>query len=383
MSSIDFSDLNPAEDDYASNVVDRLLAQAIDSRASDLHLTQSGTHIDLRWRIDGRLCELGRVADGESAKVLARLKALARLVTYRSDIPQDGRIRLKRETGPSEVRVSTLPILNGERAVVRLALRQHAQWTVNDLGLPGPDQDRVLRSVQARSGVIVISGPAGAGKTTTAYACLRQMLSEPHPRSVVTLEDPVECQIEGTAQAQVEGSAEFNWSNGLKALLRQDPEVMLVGEVRDSDTAKTVFQAAMTGQLVVTTLHARTCADALRRLLDFDVLPQHLMASLNLLTCQRLIPALCECRDQSSSDATEAPDSLCPLCKGFGTRGRTMIAEFLPRIEGDLAERLITRAGADMLHMAALSQGMQSLTEVGEALIKTGRASSQDVKRAI
>ena len=374
-------DLNPQSDDYATRVVDRILQSAIAAGASDIHLAQLHHCIGVRFRVDGSLVDVGNVADGASASILGRLKALAGLITYRKDVPQEGRLKILPNGNPKapqvEARLGTLPTLHGERAVIRLTMGRSVEWLPEQLGLPEALLERLTSSLALASGVILITGPAGSGKTTTAYAAVRQILKATKPRCIVTLEDPVESEIEGTSQSQIAPAVGFDWSAGLKALLRQDPEVMLVGEIRDPETAAVVFQAAMTGQLVLSTMHARSTADALRRLLDMNVPAHHLRSSLDLLLCQRLLPKHCKCISQPSDPAS------CNICGGTGRDGRLLIAEALPTIEGELARSLVQDADSRAIASIAKSLGMQSLGQLASEAVNLGQVPQADVLHSL
>lgn len=341
-----FATLNPASESYATTVLDRLMAGAALVGASDVHLELSDNTITLRWRVQGQLVELAKIPDGKSTQVLSRIKALARMVSYRSDVPQEGRMTLATTSGQVEARVGTLPLVHGERVVIRLAGKQAVQWLPEDLGLPPEAIDRLFAALQQASGVVLITGPAGSGKTTTAYACLRHLISNQcRTRSIVSLEDPVESEIVGVAQSQISISTGYSWADGLKAVLRQDPEVLLVGEIRDDETARVVFQAAMTGQLVISTMHARSTADALRRLLDMQVPVHHVRSALDFLICQKLLtaaPILAESEPASDQASTSA-----------ATRTRLLQVELLPLIEGELAQALLNNAGSRELEAIA------------------------------
>ncbi len=351
--------LDPADDTYAVQVVERILTAAIMARATDIHFEANSAHTHIRWRVDGTLMDRGTVPHGSQTSVVNRIKALARLITYRSDIPQEGRLILAEQQ--LEARVGTLPTLHGERAVIRLAIGRTMLRTIEQLGLAPKMLGQLQQSLEANSGVILIAGPAGSGKTTTAYACLRNLTEKDWPtRSLVSLEDPIEIEIAGVAQSQINPAAGYDWASGLKALLRQDPEVMLIGEIRDAATATVVFEAAMTGQLVISTLHARSAADAVRRLLDMQVPVHHLASGLNLLWCQRLMRRLCLCQQINTLNANSSD---CPTCGNSGYHGRLLLNESFPTIEKDLARAILADADSKQLHSLAKATGMQSLEE--------------------
>jgi general secretion pathway protein E len=361
LDSLGLKTLNPAADTYASVVLDRLMSAAAAAGASDVHLELSGTSILVRWRVDGELIELGSLPDGKTAQMLSRIKAISRMVSYRHDIPQEGRMVLVTSRGQMDARVSTLPLVNGERVVIRLAGRQAIQWLPEDLGLPQAALQRLQLVLKQASGVVLITGPAGSGKTTTAYACVRHLVRQARTRSIVSLEDPVESDIQGVAQSQISINTGYSWSDGLKAVLRQDPEVLLVGEIRDDETARVVFQAAMTGQLVITTMHARSPADGLRRLLDMQVPVHHLRSALDFLICQKL-SAFALSNSQSPNATTTdrlgvVPDSVDAALAKTSVK-RQLHTELLPPIEGELSQALLSNSGTRELEMIARQMGM-------------------------
>ena len=387
---LDFGDLDPNRDDFASRAVDRILHAAVVAGASDVHIDATPQGVTLKWRTDGSLVNLGRIPNGSTTTILGRIKALARLITYRHDLPQEGRLALPHshlEARHLEARVGTLPTLHGERAVIRIAAKRTGDWLPTQLGMPASVLEQLSSALQAHSGVILLTGTAGSGKTTTAYACVREILNCPAlMRSVVTLEDPVETELEGAAQSQVNPAVGYDWSSGLKALLRQDPEVMLVGEIRDAETAAVVFQAALTGQLVITTMHARSSADALRRLLDLQVPAHHLRSALNLLLCQRLVRCLCPvCRDepvpQATNDLTAEACDRCPSCLGTGFRGRLLLTESFPELQGELAKTVIEDADCGTIAMVAQSLGMKTLANLASAAVAAGQIPASELRR--
>jgi len=298
---------------YATQFVEALLSAARDSGASDVHVHPTPQGLLVKWRIDGVLQPVGEFSRGKAADVVARLKVLAELLTYRSDVPQEGRIRRsgdgaterqrdgekandQRGDNSVEMRVSTFPTLHGERAVVRLFASQERFLYLADLGLPEEIESSLARLLNETSGAMLLTGPAGSGKTTTAYACLREVVRSSHgQRSVVTLEDPIEMALSGASQSQVQPSAGFTLATGLRSLMRQDPEVILVGEIRDTETVEAVFQAALTGHLVISTFHAGSAAGAISRLLDMGIEPYLLTSGLRAVLHQRLLRRLCEC----------------------------------------------------------------------------------------
>ncbi len=286
--------LDPVDPEYATRFVGALSTAARNRGASDVHLQPTPEGLNLKWRLDGVLMPIGTFPPGLTANVVARLKVLADLLTYRTDVPQEGRIRSS-ETA-IEMRASTFPTLYGEKAVVRLFTSSTRFLELADLGL-GDDVELGLgRLLGETSGAILAVGPAGSGKTTTLYACLREIAARSQGgRSIVTLEDPIEVSLPGVAQSQVNLPAGFDLASGLRSVMRQDPEVILVGEIRDRTTAQIALEASLTGQLVLSSFHAPSAAGAISRLLEMGLEPYVLRSGLLAVVAQRLLRKLCPC----------------------------------------------------------------------------------------
>lgn len=381
--------LNPGGTDYALQFVDLLLPAARASGASDVHLQPTADQLEIRWRIDGVLQPVGSFPRGTVADVIARLKVLCGLLTYRNDVPQEGRLR----DGNSDVemRISTFPTLFGERAVIRLFSSPQQFLYPADLLLPAEIENSLQRWLQETSGVAIVSGPAGSGKTTTIYACLRELVRGGVGKSIVTLEDPIESALVGVAQSQVNPAAGFDLPIGLRSILRQDPEVIAVGEIRDRETAETVFQAALTGHLVLTTFHAGSVATALGRLLDLGIEPYLLRSGLRGLLCQRLLRRLCVCAVPAATadaflnlDVTAAKVAQgCEACRETGYRGRTVLAEALPPLEGELATALLARSDARRLEALAREAGLVPIWQRALSAVESGTTSPAEVRRVL
>ncbi len=257
---------------YATEVVERVLAEAQATGASDIHFQPGADALELRWRLDGVLHPIALLPAKVAPNIVARLKVLAELLTYRTDVPQEGRIR--GVPGEVEMRLSTFPTLFGEKAVVRMFAGPGRFLRLDDLGLPASVRDELSHVLNETSGAIVLSGPAGSGKTTTIYACLRELAAQSRgERSLTTMEDPIEAVVPGVAQAQVNLAAGLTLESGLKSLLRQDPEVIAIGEIRDKATAEIALQAALTGHLILTTFHAGSACEVIGRFLDMGIEP--------------------------------------------------------------------------------------------------------------
>jgi type II secretory ATPase GspE/PulE/Tfp pilus assembly ATPase PilB-like protein len=295
------SDLHGAN--FATDLVNSMLTEAIRLGASDIHLQPRCGTLEILFRIDGVLQPIGSIPQPLETDPVARLLVMANLPTYQSQKPLEGRLR---ETpGNIEMRLGTFPTVNGTRAVVRLMSRPDQLKNIRQLGLPDRVAGCLQDLIEHQDGAILLTGPAGSGKTTTLYACLREILGQTPRRSVVTLEDPVESILEGASQSLITNSADQGMSlaSALRSVLRQDPEVLLVGEIRDAETASAALGASLTGHLVFSSLHAGDVATALRRLVELQ-LPTHLIRSgLRAICSQRLLRKLCEhCKQPDASD---------------------------------------------------------------------------------
>ena len=374
-------------DDYATKFVNALLSASQAASVSDVHLQPTDAGLEIRWRMDGVLQSVGIFKPGSSADPIARLKVMAELLTYRKDAPQEGRIR-QCPTGV-EMRVSTFPTLRGERAVIRMFVNSDQPWYLDDLGLPGNIQSVWSRQLAETSGAVLVSGPAGSGKTTTAYASLRQITRNANGgRSLVSLEDPIEVEVAGVAQSQVNAAADFTMTSGLRSLLRQDPEVLFIGEIRDAEAAAISFQAALTGQLALTTFHSHSAAAAISRLRDMGIETYVLRSGIRAILNQRLVRRLCECRqphdaaDALGWETTSAWKAIgCEQCNGTGYRGRALLAELM--IPANLDRQTIERCDPKEIESASVSQGMVTRWSRAIEAIEDGTTSPEEARRVL
>ncbi len=331
--------LDPTSPRYATDVVERVLAEAQKAGASDVHFQPGADGLELRWRVNGVLQPVGLLPVKLAPNVVARLKVLAELLTYRNDVPQEGRIR--GVPGEVEMRLSTFPTVFGEKAVVRMFAAPGRFLRLDDLGLPGEVRDGLSHVLDETSGAVVLSGPAGSGKTTTIYACLRELAARrPGERSLATLEDPVESVVAGVSQSQVNPAAGLTLESGLKSLLRQDPEVIAIGEIRDKETAEIALQAALTGHLILTTFHAGSACEVIGRFLDMGIEPYAVRSGLRGRRPAPGAPALRLCR--AVEPIGRAPRPAGPTCQG-PARLRSLPRDRLPRARRcgrDAASRL-------------------------------------------
>jgi len=385
----EFAGLDPADPQYATAVVDRMLAAARAAAASDIHLQPAENGLQLKFRIDGVLQPVAVLPAKLAVNIIARLKVLAQLLTYRTDCPQEGRLRAD---GEVEVRVCTFPTLHGERAVVRLFGGSQEYQRLDDLGLPD-DVSRPLRQLVAEtSGAILVSGPAGSGKTTTVYASLREIARETAgARSLVSLEDPIEVAVPGVAQSQVNAAAGLDLAAGLRFLMRQDPEVIMVGEIRDRATAEAALQASLTGHLLLSTFHAGSAAETIGRLLDMGIEPYVLRSGLLAILCQRLLRRLCTCAQPS--DDLDARLGLpvervwvpraCDACGGTGYRGRFLLVEMLALGRSELSRAILARCETPLIERLAGEKGMIDRWQRACRAVSDGLTSPAEVRRVL
>ncbi|MEQ9409679.1 MAG: GspE/PulE family protein [Fuerstiella sp.] len=384
-------ELDPTRDDYVPALINLMLATAREHRASDVHLVPAEERLLMQWRIDGVLHSVAGFDPDLTPRLIARLKVLAGLLTYRTDVPQEGRISASADSrnNDGEVRVTTFPTLFGEKAAVRLFAGGGHYQHLQDLGLP-PDVEQVLqRRLQATSGVILLTGPSGSGKTTTVYACLRELVSMfGDGKGLMTVEDPIEVVLPGVTQSQVRLNVGFDLATGLKAMMRQDPDVIMVGEIRDPETAECAFQAALTGHLVLTTFHAGSSVEAVTRLLDMGIEPYLLRSTLQAVVCQRLLRRACDVcglePDFSAdgvtaaklfelSDKTAAADvqsSGCSRCGGLRYHGRFVTAEVLDPNRPEIARGILERVDSRTLQSIAAECGTVTLRERAQTAVQ-------------
>ncbi len=351
-----------------------------------------GDGLELRWRIDGVLQPVALLPAKVAPNIVARLKVLSELLTYRTDVPQEGRI--KGVPGEVEMRVSTFPDpvrREGRRADVRRAgtiPAPRSTWAC--LERSATELEHLLGET---SGAIVLSGPAGSGKTTTIYACLRELAARSRgERSLATLEDPIEAVVPGVAQAQVNSAAGLTLESGLKSLLRQDPEVIAIGEIRDKTTAEIALQAALTGHLILTTFHAGSACEVIGRFLDMGIEPYVVRSGLRAIVAQRLVRRLCDC----AVDCEPAPktSSACPVrharlprgcdaCRGTGYAGRAVLAELLLPETDELARAVLACSDVRQLEEAAVVAGMIDRWERACMAVEDGLTSPAEVRRIL
>ena len=344
----------------AVGTVRRLLEQAVALGASDLHLDPDQNGVRVTARRDGVLTSLEALPADIAPRLVGRVKALADLLAYRSDVPQEGRIPAEKSGVGREFRVATFPTLHGERVAIRLDAPDTAPGVVADLGL-SPDVARAYgAALEQPEGVVLLTGPSGSGKTTTLYAGMRHILAAELKRSVLTLEDPIERGIEGASQSQVDPAAGLTYARALRSLLRQDPDVILLGEIRDAETAHVALEAGLTGHLVATTIHAGTGVQVFARLLEMGIEPFVIAAGVRGVLAQRLV------RRKDGDDFA----------------GRVLVAEWLP-MTAELRRVLMRGGDLEGLEHAASQSGHRTLQEDAARLVRDGLTTEEEVARVL
>jgi general secretion pathway protein E len=360
----------------AVTVVDRLLRTAVELGASDLHIDPDEQNIHVRMRRDGVLQPLETLPGQIREHLVGRVKALADLLVYRTDVPQEGRITAGRTGLPTDIRVATYPTVFGERIAIRFDAKEAGPRTIDDVGLEPVVSNSLRTALDQPDGVILVTGPSGSGKTTTLYACLRHLVTSERQRSIMTVEDPIERRVQGVTQTQIDPVAGLDFARALRSILRQDPEVILVGEIRDRETAKIALEAGLTGHLVLSTVHAGTAPLVFARLLEMGIEPFVLTTAVRGVLAQRLVRKTCD----------ELPDngdhSQCSRCRGSGFEGRIPIAEWVP-MTSNLRKVVLSRGDGSDLTVAANDAGGRSLRESAQSLIAHGRTTNKEVERVL
>ena len=373
-------DLLDAQDDAPIiRMINALLTQAVRDGASDIHVEAFDTFSLVRFRIDGTLRDVARPRRELHAALLSRLKILATLDIAEKRLPQDGRMTLKVAGKAVDVRVSTLPTGHGERAVLRLLDKQAGRLDLQSLGLADDTRLALTRLVKQPHGIVLVTGPTGSGKTTTLYAALRVLDSA--TTNILTVEDPIEYDLEGIGQTQVNARIDMSFARALRSILRQDPDVVMIGEIRDLETAQIAVQASLTGHLVLATLHTNDAVSAVTRLIDMGIEAFLLSSSLLGVLSQRLVRLLCaQCRQPDPLHAGAWRAIGCAACAHSGYRGRAAICELL--LLDDAMRALVhDRAPEQQLREAAQRQGFRGMRADGQRWIDQGLSSVDEIVR--
>ncbi len=374
-------------------LINALFTQALRDGASDIHIDPFETRSVVRLRIDGTLRDLIEPARALHAAIVSRVKIMAQLDIAEKRLPQDGRITLRVAGRLIDVRVSTIPTGHGERVVLRLLDKQAARLDLSRLGMDEATLVHVDKLIREPHGIVLVTGPTGSGKTTTLYAALSRL--DAKALNIMTVEDPIEYDLDGISQTPINARIDMTFARALRTILRQDPDVIMVGEIRDLETAQIAVQASLTGHLVFATLHTNDAVSAVTRLVDMGVEPFLLASSLIGVVAQRLVRRLClECRKPFAADSAQlealgfAPTQGgtfytaqgCAACNQSGYRGRTGIYEFLP-VDDGLRALIHDRASEQVLRLYAEKQGMRSLRDDGLRWAVQGAISLEEVVR--
>ena len=373
----------------------RLVRKAFELQASDIHLEAEEADMRVRYRVDGVLVEAERLAKSVQLALTTRIKIQAGLNIAERRLPQDGRMKAPDRGQDVDIRVSTLPTAHGESVVLRVLDGSRRVEDFGTLGFDAPAIARIEAMTGKPNGLVLVTGPTGSGKTTTLYAALRR-INGPHLK-VVTVEDPVEYRMAGVNQVQAHPGIGLDFAAALRSILRQDPDVVMVGEIRDGETARIAVQASLTGHLVISTLHTNSAPASVTRLMDMGVEPYLIAATLNGVVAQRLVRRLCtDCASPSPASESErlrlrvgpdAPLTLkrargCPACNGTGYRGRMVVSEIMP-LDAGLRGLIADRRGETAIAEAARAAGMATLAETGRARVLSGDTTLDEVGRVL
>ena len=356
-----------------ARLVDALLFDALHKSASDVHIHPYPDRLQVRYRVDGVLFDAYRPPAFLQDQIVGRVKVLAGMDVAEKRLPQDGRTSVTVGDRQLDLRVSTLPTTCGERVVIRLLEQTARLKALGELGMPPDVQQSFRKALERSTGLILVTGPTGSGKTTTLYSALAQLNAG--TLNILTLEDPVEYRLEGISQTQVTSKKGLTFVDGLRTVLRQDPDVIFVGEIRDEPTARMVIQSSLTGHLVLSTLHTNSAAGAIARLVDFGIEPYLIASSLLGVLAQRLVRCNCPA-------CPAAPQPACPTCRGSGYAGRTGVYEWLdatPAVKAQIQTNVETAA----LEQLAVSAGMRTLWQDGARLVAAGKTTDAEIARVI
>jgi len=349
-------------------MVNLIILEALKKRASDIHVESEEDYLRVRYRIDGNLHDILKIPKKNQNAVFARLKIMSGMNITESRVPQDGRFKIRMQKKEVDFRVSMLPTAFGGKVVLRALDKSNLSIGLNTLGFSADTLDRFKDAIARPFGMILVTGPTGSGKSTTLYSVINQMNMP--DKNIITIEDPVEYQVEGITQLQANSEIGLTFANGLRSLLRQSPDIIMIGEIRDSETADIAVKASLTGQLVLSTLHTNDAPTAISRLIDMGIEPFLIASSLVLVAAQRLCRTICKtCHGKG-----------CKRCDSTGYYGRIAILEALA-IDDKIREMIIENASVDNIRSYAVSKGMKTLREDGMQKYKNGLTSMEEIMR--
>jgi general secretion pathway protein E len=373
-------------------LVNMLITRAVEGRTSDIHIEPFENSVKVRYRIDGALTQVESLPKRIQPAVISRIKIMSRLNIAERRLPQDGRIKLRVSGRDIDLRVSTIPTMYGESIVMRILDRGTALIVLDYLGFPEETLEKYEKLIETPYGMLLVTGPTGSGKTTTLYASLNKINSD--DKKIITVEDPIEYQIDGINQIQIKPQIGLTFANGLRHIVRQDPDIIMVGEIRDIETAEIAIHSALTGHLVFSTLHTNDAPGAVTRLLDMGIEGFLVSSSLIGVLAQRLVRVICSvCKEpftpqQDIIDKIEClPDNFtayhgkgCEECRGTGYRGRTGIFELMA-VDGEMRRLVLESSSSDIIRQKAVSKGMEVLRDSGWQKVKEGVTTIEEVLR--
>ena len=383
---------------FAPKILEELFEEASIDKVSDIHFEPREDSAIIRFRVDGVLQTLGDIPKALYENILNRIKVQSRLRIDKHREPQDGAMRMTIQGKEVDLRISIVPIADGEKTVVRILSAYISELSLTNLGLSASSQKLLYQVAKKPFGMIIVTGPTGSGKTTTLYALIR-LLNQPEV-NITTIEDPIEYKITGVNQIQVNEATGITFAKGLRSIIRQDPNIILVGEIRDVETAEIAVNAALTGHLLFTTFHANDAATAIPRLLDMGVEPFLMASTLELIVAQRLVRTICQSCKMSQSYPRDyihnyfpnlknhfLDESItlyrgkgCPVCKGTGYKGRVAIFEFI-QVSQNMKELIMQKPSVNQIWQKAKETGAKGLFEDGMEKVKTGITTLEEVLR--
>lgn len=397
MTSEEIADAAVSQADNSSfiKLVNRLLCDAVDARASDIHIEPRDRTVEVRYRIDGYLRTVVKIPRQLHPRLAARIKILAKLDIAEQRKVQEGRIKVSIKGEKIDLRISVIPIFYGEKIVMRILDNRSTQFDINKIGFSDDELEVFKAAIGRNQGVVLVTGPTGSGKTTTLYAALQHIKCE--TKNIVTIEDPIEYLIDGINQLQLSRFKDVTFTNGLRSILRQDPDVILVGEIRDKETAEIAFRAALTGHLVFSTLHTNSAVSSITRLLNIGLESYLIASSVSLLVAQRLVRTICPCcKEEYIPDAellrkfqSYLPASRtrkfyrgsgCDNCNSSGFYGRSSIFEIM-KIDDKIKDLIFNRASETLILKQAVNNGMRTLVESGVAKVMAGLTTLDEIAK--
>jgi type IV pilus assembly protein PilB len=370
-----------AEDAPVVKLVRSIIAQAVEQGASDVHFDPEADGLQVRFRIDGVMQDAAQVPGNMVSPVVSRIKILANLDIAERRLPQDGRIGLTIEGRQIDLRVVVLPLVDDESVVLRILDSGNAPMTLEDIGMQEHDRERFNSALQRSYGGVLACGPTGAGKSSTLYAALLSLASR--EKTIITIEDPVEYRVDGIRQVQVNEKTGMTFATGLRSMMRADPDIVMVGEIRDAESAHIAVEAALTGHLVLSTLHTNDAPSAVSRLTDMGIEPFLVASAIDCVVAQRLARKLCEHCKRPSDDMEGAFEPVgCVRCGSTGYRGRVGLFEVM-KVTSEMHQLIVERASVEQMAQLATEQGMRRLREDGMDKVRAGLTSMAEVARVV